>query len=536
MVGTSFKSQKSVNVGQNISQVAKDLPSAGPSNRATTAASLSTVAGAPRQAGVVGAVRLPAMVAARPVLGGAAAVARHLPFRPLSMSASKAAAATARPASAGIKTPPAGKNVPADQSSEATISDARSSLAAFVPVRSQPTMPSATAAGGTRTPTSRVGEGSSLSGATSPSGDRGTKLYPSSAAAVAAAEAKSSPAVVSTRPPAVSASLASLPITSSRPPVAPATRLPLSAATKSEATRIAANKSPPLEADKGNILTTVLRPPVDQNAALVVSSSSSAVSPAPSSTSSPSAANPATSATKASTAASQTAAISATAGPFRAAAAAGISTSGNIPTANEASNISKKAASTFLAASTPATVSTAQPASTSATLICKTASTFVKTGTKAAANSSEASWGDGRQPALPAHLSSAESPRVATKDYPTSITATAAFPSARVIQAAAASSASASTASSYRPASEAVASRSAATASQSSATCPPVPASASNSEESRKRRLCPFYGSAAKCQKGNGCRDIHDLKSVKCWHYERGHCGYGSRCYKRHDL
>jgi hypothetical protein len=52
---------------------------------------------------------------------------------------------------------------------------------------------------------------------------------------------------------------------------------------------------------------------------------------------------------------------------------------------------------------------------------------------------------------------------------------------------------------------------------------------------SQKRRICPFYGTVAKCQKGKSCRDIHDLSNLPCWHYQRGHCSFGARCLRRHD-
>ena len=62
----------------------------------------------------------------------------------------------------------------------------------------------------------------------------------------------------------------------------------------------------------------------------------------------------------------------------------------------------------------------------------------------------------------------------------------------------------------------------------SSSTAAPLPGS-------RKRRVCPFYGTPKKCVRGYQCWDIHDLSTRPCKFWVAGHCSLGNRCSRKHS-
>merc|ERR1740128_299699 len=55
-------------------------------------------------------------------------------------------------------------------------------------------------------------------------------------------------------------------------------------------------------------------------------------------------------------------------------------------------------------------------------------------------------------------------------------------------------------------------------------------------QSARKRKVCPFYGTVAKCKKGSQCMDIHDLKNVVCSFYRAGYCAQGANCQRQHSF
>ena len=56
-----------------------------------------------------------------------------------------------------------------------------------------------------------------------------------------------------------------------------------------------------------------------------------------------------------------------------------------------------------------------------------------------------------------------------------------------------------------------------------------------NSSQRKRKADCPYFGTAAKCHKGNKCEYYHDMKRVVCREFRMGRCRYGSSCRFRHD-
>ena len=55
-----------------------------------------------------------------------------------------------------------------------------------------------------------------------------------------------------------------------------------------------------------------------------------------------------------------------------------------------------------------------------------------------------------------------------------------------------------------------------------------------NYDETRKRKVCPYYNSISKCKRGNHCPNYHDLSLKTCKYWKAGHCSYGARCKHKH--
>jgi len=51
----------------------------------------------------------------------------------------------------------------------------------------------------------------------------------------------------------------------------------------------------------------------------------------------------------------------------------------------------------------------------------------------------------------------------------------------------------------------------------------------------KSRRVCSFYGTAAKCRKGRNCPNIHDLSQIQCRYWRAGYCHFGDHCIRKHS-